>query len=56
MYSFIHLLEHALTQFPNLLHFLDFKVVYKKEKYIPLIGPKLTPSNSWKLGPRKSQP
>jgi hypothetical protein len=34
MYSSIHLLEHSLAQFSNLLHFLDFWVVYKKEKGI----------------------
>jgi hypothetical protein len=26
--------EHALTTFPNLLHFLDFWVVYKRKKGI----------------------
>lgn len=56
MYSFIHLFGHALTQFPDLLHFLDSQVVYKKTKGIPLIGPKLTSPNSWRLGPRISQP
>jgi hypothetical protein len=32
MYSFINILEHALAQFSNVLHFLDFWVVYKKKK------------------------
>jgi hypothetical protein len=47
MYFSIHQLEHALAQFPNLLHFLDSWVVYKKEKTIPLIGLKHTPLSSW---------
>jgi hypothetical protein len=40
---FIHLLKHALAQFPNLLHFLDSWLVYWKKKGIHLIGPKHTP-------------
>jgi hypothetical protein len=46
MYSSIHLLEHALAQFPNLLHFLISCVVYRKEKGIPLIRLECTPPNS----------
>jgi hypothetical protein len=32
IYSSIHLLEHVLAQFPNLLHFLDFWVCAQQKK------------------------
>lgn len=51
----ITLLEHALVTFPNLLHFLDSWVVYKKQKGISLIGPKFTPLNSQILGPKNHE-
>jgi hypothetical protein len=55
MYSSIHLLEHALAQFPNLLHFLDSWVVYKKGKKKPFIRLECRPPNSKRLELGKCQ-
>jgi hypothetical protein len=38
LYFNIIILEHALITFPNLLYFLDFLVVYKKEKGYHWLG------------------
>jgi hypothetical protein len=37
-------------KFSDLLHFSGSLVIYKEEKDIPLVGPKHTPPNCWKLG------
>jgi hypothetical protein len=50
IYYIITLLEHVINTFPNLLHFLDSRDVYKKEKGIPLVGQEHTPPSSWNLG------
>jgi len=40
--------------FPNLFHFLDSWVVSKKEKSIPLVGPKQTPPKFFKIGTKNN--
>jgi hypothetical protein len=53
-YIFIHfittLLEHVINTFANLLYFLDYWDVYRKEKGIPLVGQEHTPPSFWSLG------
>jgi hypothetical protein len=41
--SNITLLEHVITKFPYLLHFLDSWVVYKEKKGILLVRPYCIP-------------
>jgi hypothetical protein len=43
------LLEHVINTFPNLLHFLGSRDVYRKEKGIPLVGQEHTPPSYWSL-------
>jgi hypothetical protein len=49
IYSTIAIHEHVIAKISNLLHFLDSWVIYKKEKGIPLVGPKCTPPTCWRL-------
>jgi hypothetical protein len=60
IYFIITLLEHTRTKFPNLLHFLDSRVVYKGKKGILLVNPYRIPTSldhmngknkSMKMGP-----
>jgi len=44
--SIITPLEHGLTTFPNLLHFMDSWVIDTKEISVLLVGPKCTPLSS----------
>jgi hypothetical protein len=44
LYSTIEIFEHVIAKFPDLLHFLDFWVVYREENGIlPLMRPKRIP-------------
>ncbi len=44
--SIITPLEHGLTTFPNLLHFMDSWVIDTREISVLLVGPKCTPLSS----------
>jgi len=39
----------------DVLHFLDFWVVYMEEKNMPLVRPKHTSPSCWRLGPRREK-
>ncbi len=45
----------CISPISRLITFLDFWVVYRKEKDIPLVGLECTPLSSWRLGPIRSQ-
>ncbi len=45
--------EHALNKFLNLMHFLFSWFEHRKNRGIPLVGPKHMPPSFWRLGPRK---
>jgi hypothetical protein len=53
LYFTITIHEHVIVKFLDLLHCLDYWVVYKEEKGIHLVRPKRTPPNCWRLGPRR---
>jgi hypothetical protein len=42
--------EHALNKFPSLTHFLFSWFEHRKDKGIPLVGPKHMPPSFWRLG------
>ncbi len=41
---------YAIEHYLDLTHFLISWSSYKKHIFVPLLGPKWTPSNAWRLG------
>jgi hypothetical protein len=38
--------EHALANFPTLIHFLSSWVEFRKSKNVPILGPNIEPSSN----------